>query len=404
MPSTCELPGSDRVGPVCQGPARLSAYIAFHRLQVRQLQSGKGGRFLVVHCQKAGCGGIGDRLKKLAVTLDVAMATRRALLINFTHPDPLEVLFRGNVVEWSASRLEPALAGLPSWTFSSLPAESLTSFPPDLNDVAAAVVHAHIKEAGGSAAVRVRLRELVPPGMDIGCWFHLFFAPTPALCSAIAQSLPQTRAFGSQRTQDADGAATAPRYVALHVRSRDSTFRRGARATPPHTRPPPQARPLGIDCAERLRRERDVAALLVISNDATALRSVTAEAALHGRPWWVPSQPAEALHKSSGVTRDGVLPTSRPLCHSDDAKRDSSCSDVAAGHTASWSDFFLVAGADAVVIPRSGFAATAASVGLLHPQSRRRMAESCSRCTADCYWCVTRTWNYHVRPNCTMPP
>ncbi len=61
----------------------------------------------------------------------------------------------------------------------------------------------------------------------------------------------------------------------------------------------------------------------------------------------------------------------------------------------SWTDFFVLAGGDFLLLERSGFSFTAASVGLVPPMDRY-LGAACAYCvpTGSSRWCANETYNH----------
>lgn len=78
----------------------LDEYAAFHHKTKGKAEA----RYLVYHCVGANssdkCGGLGDRVRGMLFLFRVAIATRRILLLKWTHPLPLEMFFKPSLIDW----------------------------------------------------------------------------------------------------------------------------------------------------------------------------------------------------------------------------------------------------------------------------------------------------------------
>ncbi|KAK3265764.1 hypothetical protein CYMTET_25579 [Cymbomonas tetramitiformis] len=354
---------STRARGICgfdQPESPLNEYIRFHHAALHRCHAGTCGdvKFLVWQCTRD-CGGNGDRLKKMFTALLGAVVQRRVLLLNWPMPSPLEEVFLEAWVQWS---YESSSQFLYNRSTVKLPQED-----DDDEELLSGLWDADVIVVDGEVApvfsrhkesqtpylrdTMAKLKTVLPTGLEVGCAFHMLFLPSAALSDRL--TLLHTTAFVDR----------SPAFVVgVHFRQGDLVLNVDGfqQESPSHF-------PNFIACARRhaailarsaAQPERADHAILLIADDVDFKRHAAA-------------------------TNSDVVITDVKPCHVDKGTgkmhlEGGRCS--SSQHLDTWSEQLLLAFApDHLVLSRSGFSATAASLGMAS-STQRTLGYNCGQC------------------------
>jgi len=238
-------------GPGALAPLQADSsplWKAYVELHARERAKGCGGRYLVYRCRAPdACGGFGDQMRSLASLLQFAVASNRAVLVDWEKPVPLhENAVLPHTVDWTLP---------PNCAWRNQAPRRACSFPlkHDVTVGDAAFSQTSAAVFGAAPVVTVLSTACLIPGrggrhpnwgglfstpganpaftrlaavaatvkQPRGCAFHFLFRLSPALLGVV-RSAAGSLALGAVKEEAARSAA-APR-VSVHWRTGDSAF------------------------------------------------------------------------------------------------------------------------------------------------------------------------------------
>lgn len=371
--TACELPKHDLTVKHCaldDPTSVMSKYIAKHNEIIASIGDGSSKsvspRFYLWRCGD-NCGGLGDQLKKLSIAMIAAMQTGRALLIDSQVYDDA---FEAGLVDWRYNAYKDRLPP-PTRCGDHDPDEG----PDPLGDgcTHGTGVPVAAFEESIPAKDTTKWRKKFPTGFEVGCFVHVFFKPSAALCSLLQ---PWTPRFHENTV------------TGVYVRMRDVATRGPGRPSD-EVLAEGIGRELlsnGLKCARELAGrhgpERKPSLTLFLS-DNTPLRQIAI---------------AQSDHSGRQIVSSDIVPFHTSTCSGSttDDDRQGTCewsSAMARGHLEAWMDLLLLASSEMVVVGSGGFSLCSASIGFI-PGEKRILGHSppdCNHCDPH-GWCVDTTW------------